>query len=108
VERAITFAEDVELFLDELLIILSERHYFSFWEDASLYVKRIVLYAVQYIGVLQGKNAPFYFNRYGSNLKYITYRANKTTSWYIFYQQQDNIYLIRHITNNHVAAQYIE
>jgi hypothetical protein len=67
----------------------------------------IVLLFYLYI-VLAGKNAPPYFNRYGSNLKYITYKANKTTSWYILYQQRDNIFLIRHITNNHVAAQYFE
>ena len=43
---------------------------------------------------------------FGKNMKYITYQANKRTFWYIFYQERNYIYLIRHITNNHVAAQH--
>jgi hypothetical protein len=107
-ERKIIFSTEAKIFLKELLLQLYTKGYFSFWNNAREYVKQIVYYIVQYIGVLPGKNAPPHFNRYSSNLKYITYRANKTTSWYIFYQQQDNVYLIRHITNNHVAAQYFE
>jgi hypothetical protein len=105
-ERKVIYTNEIEFFLDELGILLFETKYFSFPKNAEIYIDQLTCYAEQYIGILPGKNAPFYFNRYGSNLKYITYRANKTTSWYIFYQQQDNVYLVRHITNNHVAAQY--
>jgi hypothetical protein len=106
--RKVITTEDVKIFLDELFNILLEKHYFSYRRDAKLYVDLLICYAEQYVGVLPAKPAPPYFNRYGSNLKYIIYRANKTTSWYIFYQQQDNVYLIRHITNNHVATQYFQ
>jgi hypothetical protein len=107
-ERKIIFSSEAEVFLKELLLLLYTKGYFSFWNDARKYVKQIVYYIVQYLGVLPGKKAPKYFSRYGSNLKYITYRANKTTSWYVFYQQQDDVYLVRYITNNHVAAQYFD
>jgi hypothetical protein len=106
--RTIITTEDVKLFLDELLNILLEKHYFSYRKDARLYVDWLTHYAEQYIGIFPGKDAPVYFSRYGSDLKYITYRANKTTAWYIFYQQKENIFLIRHITNNHVAAQHFD
>jgi hypothetical protein len=107
-EREIIFSEESKAFLKELLVVLYTKGYFSFWDNARSYVKSVVHYAVKYIGVLHGKKAPPFFDHYGTNLKYITYRANKTTTWYIFYQQHDNVFLIRHITNNHVAAQYFD
>jgi hypothetical protein len=107
-EKEIVFAKDAQIFLVNLLKILVEKGYYSFIDQADLYVFRMILYARKHIGILTEKDAPPYFNRYGSNLKYITYKANKTTSWYLFYQQRDNIFLIRHITNNHVVAQYFE
>ena len=105
-EREIVYAKEVELFLDELLIVLFEKGYFSFPDSAKSYVDRIIDYIEQNIGILPGRDAPLYFTRYAKNLKYITYRANKSTSWYVFYQQRAHIFLIRHITNNHVAAQH--
>ncbi|GHT41851.1 hypothetical protein FACS189437_09260 [Bacteroidia bacterium] len=107
-EREIIFSEESKALLKELLIVLYTKGYFSLWENAKKYVDSVVHYVVRYIGVLHGKDAPLYFSRYGTNLKYITYRANKNTWWYIFYQQHDNVFLIRHITNNHVAAQYFD
>jgi hypothetical protein len=103
-EKRIITTDDVKIFLEELFNILLEKQYFSCQKNARTYVDRLIHYTEQYIGIISEKNAPPYFNRYGINLKYITYRANKTTSWYIFYQRQDNVFLIRHITNNHVAA----
>ena len=105
-EREIVYAKEVELFLDELLIILFEKGYFGFPDSAKSYVDRIINYIEQNIGILSEREAPPYFNQYAKNLKYITYRANKSTSWYILYQHRANIFLIRHITNNHVAAQH--
>ena len=105
-ERKVIYSKDIELFLDELVNLLFEREYFSFPINAIEYVDRLTHFAEQYIGILPGKTAPPYFDSYGSNMKYITYRANKITLWYIFYQQMGNIFLVRYITNNHVAAQY--
>ena len=87
-------------------MLLFEEGYFGFPDSAKSYVDRLILFAENHTGILPGKIAPDYFKRFGQNLKYITYRANKKTSWYIFYQECNNIYLIRHIANNHVAAQH--
>ena len=106
-EREIVYAKEVELYLDELLIILFEKGYFGFPDSAKSYVDRIFDYVAQNIGILPGKDAPPYFTRFAKDMQYIAYHANKTTTWYVFYQQRDNIFLIRHIANNHVAAQYM-
>jgi len=106
-EREIIYAKEVELFLDELLLILFEKGYFGFPDSAKSYVDRLIDYVEQYIGILSGQDAPSYFNKYAKKLKYIAYHANKQTTWYVFYQQRGNLFLIRHITNNHVAAQYL-
>ena len=66
----------------------------------------MISFVEEHIGILPGKIAPNYFQCYGKKMKYITYRANKNTSWYFFYQERNHIYLVRHITNNHVAAQH--
>jgi len=105
-EREIVYAKEVELFLDELLIILFEKGYFGFPDSAKSYIDRLIDYVEKNIGIFPGRDAPPYFNRYAKDLMYIIYRANKSTSWYVLYQQRENIFLIRHITNNHVAAQH--
>jgi len=107
-EREIIFADEVDLFFDELLIVLFEKGYFSFQSTAKSYKDNFTDYIKKYIGIIPGKTAPKHFNRYGKDLKYISYKANKTTTWYIFYQQKDNVFLIRYIANNHTAAQYFE
>ena len=93
-------------YLDELSFILYESGYFGFKDSAKKYTDKIFDFCQQYVGILTGKSAPAYFNRYGINMKYITYRPNKQTAWYIFYQQYEDKYLVRYITNNHVATQY--
>jgi hypothetical protein len=104
--KEVIFSRTIEIYLDELLIQLFEKGYFGFPNTAKKYVDLLILYTEKYVGILPGKKAPIYFVQYGSNLKYITYQANKRTTWYIFYQERGDVFLIRHITNNHVAAQY--
>ena len=82
------------------MLLLFEEGYFGLPDSAKEYVDRLISFCEQYIGILPGKNAPVYFQHFGQNMKYITYQSNKRTSWYIFYQERNNIYLIRHITNN--------
>jgi len=105
-EREIIFSKKVETYLDELMLLLFEKEYFGLPDLAKSYVDRLVSFVEQHIGILSGRKAPDFFQYFGQDLKYITFRANKNTSWYVFYQERNNIYLIRYITNNHVAAQY--
>jgi len=105
-EREIIFSKKVERYLDELMLLLFEDGYFGFPDSAKLYIDNLISFIEQHISILPSKNAPDYFQRFGKNMKYIVYQANRRTSWYIFYQERNNIYLVRYITNNHVAGQY--
>ena len=69
-EREIIYAREVELFLDELLIILFEKGYFGFPDTAKSYVNRLLNYVERNIGVVPGRDAPPYFARYAENMKY--------------------------------------
>jgi len=106
-EREIVYAKEVESFLDELLIILFEKGYFGFPDSAKSYVDGLINFVQQNIGIVLGYDAPPYFDKYAKNLKYIVYKANKSTAWYVSYQQRGNIFLIRYIANNHTVAQYL-
>jgi len=105
-EREIVFSKNVEIYLNELMLLLFEKGYFSFPSFAKQYVDALVLYIEKNVGMIQGRIAPDFFNRFGKNMKYITYRSNTNTTWYVFYQKCENIFLIKHISNNHVSAQY--
>jgi hypothetical protein len=107
-EKQVVFSKDVERYLDELLLLLFEKDYFGFPDMAKSYIDRLLSYVEQHIGIFPNKDAPDVFMRYGQNLKYITYHANKRTTWYIFYQERNNIYLVKYITNNHVSAHYFD
>lgn len=103
----ISFHPLVADYLDELGKSLFDAGCFGFRENAITYVTEMVRYVSRHIGQLPAMIAPPYFARYGDNLKYILYRPNRTTTWYIFFQQQGNHYLIRHITNNHREGQFL-
>ncbi|MDR0830532.1 MAG: hypothetical protein LBN95_10560 [Prevotellaceae bacterium] len=102
--RIVRYAADVEEFLDEFMLILFEKGYFGFPDSAKEYKDKLTFYIEKYIGIVNGKDAPDYFSRYGKKLQYITYQPNNNTTWYILFQQFENIFLVRYITNNHVPA----
>jgi len=102
----ISYLPEVEQYLLELVELLYEEDYFSFREDAVAYVHKLRMYVDSRIHIAQKRPAPDIFSRYGKNMYYITYKANYQTEWYIFFQQLENAFLVRYITNNHVSAQY--
>jgi hypothetical protein len=105
-EREVIYTPQTENYIHDLMFVFFEKGYLYFFDDAEKYVNKLLDYAEKYAGILPDKEAPVYFNRYGKNMKYITYQANKATTWYIFYRQNENIFLISYITNNHFEGQY--
>lgn len=93
--------------LNHLIDILYEQEYFGCMEYAKQYVVHLKDYIEQRIPFLLKKPAPPYFTKYGKSMQYVTYNPNKQTTWYIFFQQMGNRYLVRYITNNHVEGQCI-
>ena len=100
------YLPEVEIFLFELIELLYSKNYFSFPDQAINYVSKMRQYIESAITITHKYKAPEYFTKYGENMSYFIYKANANTSWYIFFQQKADIYLIRYITNNHVSAQY--
>jgi hypothetical protein len=102
----IKYHKDVLKYLDELSDILIDAEYFSSYDASYQYVEDLVNYVEKNIAIQSYKFAPSHFSKYGSNLLYITYRRNRQTTWYVFFQKFDSFYFIRYITNNHIVAKY--
>jgi len=100
------YLPEIEIYLSELIELLYKEEYFSFEEQAVEYVERLKQYIENTIKTAYKRKSPDVVSRYGKDMQYVVYKANTHTSWYIFFQQRDDVYLIRYITNNHVSAQY--
>ncbi len=99
----------LELSLIELIENLYEKEYFSYLENAEDYVDKIIFFIKNNISKRRSKEATNYFKRLTGEkeLHYVFYRANKNTTWYIFFVMQNDIFLILHIANNHTDGHHI-
>jgi len=88
-------------YLDELITVLFYDEYFSFEQNAQLYVEKIYDFMEYSLPSLPHKIVPKSLKKLGSF--YIFYKANNRTTWYIFFEKHENRYLITHITNNHIG-----
>ena len=108
----VVFLPEVRIYFQELQDILFEKEYFGFEESAVQYVRDLVLDIEENLPTKVSKTAPPYFNRYGRNLMYATFRKNKNTQWYSFFNKyqknREVIYVVCYISNNHVIAKYLE
>lgn len=98
-EINIQYLSDVKAQLNELVFVLYENEYFSFLENSFEYVDRIIDFIENQIAIFPSKKTPKKLIRLGS--KYVFYKINNQTTWYIFFENKDNRYLVTHITNNH-------
>jgi len=92
--------------LTDIVGILVERDYFSSEEYAQQYIQSMTNYIRQSSNLSTNKHVPSIFHKYGKNLKYITYKANSHTTWYVMFEEYEDSYVIRHITNSHISGQY--
>ena len=107
----VLFLPEVRMYFQELQDILFEKEYFGFEESAVQYVRELIFDIEASLPERLSKIAPPYFDRYGKGMKYATFRKNKHTQWYVFFNKyRENgevIYLVRYISNNHMIAQYL-
>lgn len=107
----IVFLPEALEYFNELSTLLYEKGYFGFEENALKYVDELLYNIRNTLHNRVKKPAPPYFDRYGKNMLYSSFRKNKTTEWYVFfnvYEENEDITLvIRYISNNHVIAQYL-
>lgn len=95
----ILYLPQVEFYIDDLIDILYKEEYFGFKEDAKLYVDKMINYIEQHISTYPAKNTPTKLLQFGE--KYMLYKANNRTTWYIFFSQEEQIYFVQFVTNNH-------
>ena len=95
----IVFRKEVLEYFDELFFILFEQEYFSFEDNAHKYIDKIVQFIYDDIVTFPHKYSPKELKHLGS--KYIFYKANSRTLWYIFFENKDEKYIITGILNSH-------
>jgi len=93
-------------YIRDLNFTLVRKGYFSSLYYARIYTKELLDYIRQNAAIAPKKSAPAIFQRYGKNLLYFTYNRSAQTTWYIFLEETETAYWIRHITNSHVAGQH--
>jgi hypothetical protein len=98
-EIKVVFTPDVIDYLDVLVRILYKKEYFGFIETAEESVLKIYDAVPENIKWNVQKPTPQKLQYLGSN--YIFYNANGRTTWYIFFEKQDAVFLITGIINNH-------
>ena len=102
---------EVQQYLNELINILYNKGYFGFEETALKYVSELETEIRETLPYRHKRKAPKYFERYGKDMFFATFKKSKRTQWYVFFskyeENKETIYLIRHIENNHTAAQYL-
>jgi len=103
----VKFSENIHFYFDELITTLFEQDYFHFADSAFQYVTDMKDYVEKKIAILPKYPAPLYFSKYQAGMQYVIYKPNNRTTWYFFFLQEGNRYLICYITNNHFEGQYI-
>ena len=98
----------VHAYLEDLVHLLYQKEYFGFEEAARRYVVELFDDIKKNLPIRAHKPAPKYFDRYGKSMKYAVFKKNRHTCWYAFFKTYhsngEKVYLVRYITNNHVAA----
>jgi len=92
-------SQEVVNYLDNLVYILYKDEYFGFIESAEAYVIKIYDFISESIYIQLHKPTPKELLKLGNN--YIFYKANSITTWYIFFESNENRFLVTGIINNH-------
>ena len=79
--------------------MLFVKEYFGFEIECQRYGDRVYDFVENNINYPISKSSSEKFQKYGK--KYLKYSANKRTTWYIFFDQKDNQFIINHILNIH-------
>lgn len=98
-KTSIKYTPDVIVYINELTLKLFEKEYFGFLESAIDYKDKIIDFIDNNINSFPAKSAPQKLIHLGT--KYIFYKPNHRTTWYIFFEQKDDNFVITNIINNY-------
>ena len=102
----IIYEDAVIDYLDDLVYELYKKEYFGFLESAYNFADNIIDFIENSIDTFTSKKTPESLQHFGS--KYIFYKSNQRTTWYIFFENFENKYLITNIINSHCEeAKYL-
>ena len=104
---------EVKQYLNDLISILYEKGYFSYETTAQKYVDGLLDDIMTNLPTKLKRPAPQHFiDLYGEGLYYAVFPKSRRTQWYAFFRMYKNdgklFYQVRHIENNHTAAQYFD
>jgi hypothetical protein len=95
----IKYSKGFEKYLERLIFQLYRKNYFGFIETCFNYVDKIYIFIEATNFQLIKKQTPEELKSKGTH--YIKYEANKTTTWYILFDEFKENYYINYIFNNH-------
>ena len=95
----VQFQNSVLNYFDTLIFVIFEDEYFGFVESSEQYINRIVDFIHSNIDSFPSKKTPIQLQKFGRN--YIFYKINPRTTWYIFFEKDNNDYFVTHLMNNH-------
>ena len=108
--KVVMLPEVVDYFL-ELADIFYSKGYFGFEENAVKYARELFEDIRDNLPDKVKKVVPKYFDKYGKGMLYAVFKRNSNTSWYVFFNvyqsNNETVFLVRHINNNHMIAQYL-
>lgn len=94
----IIFKREVTYYLSDLIFKLYDKDYFAYIASAELFVDKLIDFINQNIAIFPAKKTPTSIDYLGSS--YIFYKSNNRTTWYIFFEQKENDFIITNIINN--------
>ncbi|MFD2036980.1 hypothetical protein ACFSKL_19405 [Belliella marina] len=107
----VLFLPEIRAYFEELSLILYEKEYFGFFEDAYRYADDLFAEIEKDLPNKSKKLAPEYFEKYGKGMHYTSFKRNKNTTWYVFVnsyrQDQEMFYLVRFLSNNHRIGKHL-
>ena len=108
----VKFTPETLDYLEELVIILYQKGYFSWLDTSQKYVDELYVDIQTNLPTKQHRRAPDRYKIYGEDVHYASFKKNRRTTWYAFftkYQDENNqiIYLVGYIGNNHTDAHHL-
>jgi plasmid stabilization system protein ParE len=103
----VLYVPKVSEYLNNLVNILYEKDCFGYREAAKKYVIDLRDKIELSLPLLTPRLPRYRRKIYGKHTKYITIRKNRFTSYYIFFLQKADKYIVTYIGNNHTDAQYM-
>ena len=107
----VIFSPEVREYFVNLVKALHEKEYFGSLDYAKKYVQELYDEIELNLPFRSHKIAPSIFDCYGSCMYYATFIKNTRTQYYVFFrvylENEEEIYQVRYIGNNHTIAQYL-